>query len=379
MAEDYYQLLGVSRGASDEEIKKAYRKLAMKYHPDKNPGNAEAEKRFKDINHANDVLSDPQKRAAYDRFGEAGVQGGAGSGAGGFHGGGAGFAESFEDLFSDIFGGGGGRSGGGRSRAQRGSDLRYDLELSLEEAIKGEKTTIRVPSWVACDSCQGSGAAKGSKPVTCTTCQGQGQVRMQQGFFSIQQTCPNCRGQGKTIQDPCRPCRGQGRVEREKTLSVSIPAGVDNGDRIRLSAEGEAGAQGMPAGDLYVQIHLREHELFRREGGDLYCEVPIDLVTATLGGEVEVPSLEGTLKLKIPPETQHDKLFRMRGKGIKSLRGHDRGDLFCRIVVETPTQLTADQHRILESFRSTFNKGKQCPQSVQFQDRMQRFVKYMQG
>jgi molecular chaperone DnaJ len=351
MAEDYYQILGISRSASEEEIKKAYRKLAMKYHPDRNPNDKEAEKRFKEISHAYDVLSNAEKKATYDRFGEAGMQGGGGGGnpfGAGFQGGG-GFERAFEDIFGDIFGAASGHQG---KRRQRGSDLQYDLTLSLEDAVKGVQTTIRVPTWVSCDECSGSGAVKGSKPVNCHTCHGQGQVRMQQGFFSMQQTCPTCRGQGTTISDPCRRCRGQGRVQHEKNLKVSIPAGVDNGDQVRLSGEGEAGPQGGQAGDLYVQVQLKKHDIFVREGGDLYCEVPIDMVTATLGGEVEIPTLtEGILKLKIPPETQNEKLFRMRGKGIKPLRSHDTGDLLCRIMVETPVGLSRAQKQALEALK----------------------------
>lgn len=371
MAEDYYQLLGVSQSASDEEIKKAYRKLAMKYHPDRNPGDKDAEKRFKEISHAYDVLSDPQKKATYDRFGEAGFQGGAGGGHGfgGFQGGG--FSGAFEDIFADLFGGGG-RASGGRQRAQRGSDLRYDLGLSLEDAIRGAKITIKVPTMASCEPCKGSGAANGSKPVTCKTCGGQGQVRMQQGFFSIQQTCPHCHGEGTTISDPCRSCRGEGRVQKEKTLNVNIPAGVDNGDRVRLSGEGEAGMNGAPAGDLYVEMHVKPHDLFLREGDDLQVEVPVDILTAILGGEVEVPSFDGKLKLKIPAETQSGQTFRMRGKGVKSLRSRQTGDLFCKVWVETPVHLSQEQKKQLEAFKASL-LPKQHAKGLEWHQKSEQF------
>ncbi len=366
--QDYYDLLGVTREASEDEIKKAYRKLAMKYHPDRNPGDKDAEKRFKDIGQAYSVLSDPQKKAAYDRFGEAGVHGGAGGGNP-FHGG-AGFSDAFEDIFGDIFGAATGRS---RGREQRGSDLQYNLEVSLEDAIRGSQVTLKVPTWDTCDTCEGSGAAKGSKPITCKTCQGHGQVRMQQGFFSIQQTCPHCRGQGTTISDPCKPCHGQGRVQREKQLRVSVPAGVDNGDRVRLSGEGEAGPRGAPSGDLYVEIHVKKHDIFTREGTDLYCEVPITVTTAALGGEVEVPTLtDGILKLKIPPETQSEKLFRMKGKGVKSLRSHAAGDLLCRVMVETPVALTKDQKQWLDELHKSFTDSKHNPKVAAWQRQLKQ-------
>ena len=372
MAEDYYDLLGVQRGASDDEIKKAYRKMAMKYHPDRNPGDKEAEKRFKDISHAYEVLSNAENKATYDRFGEAGFQGGGGGGHGfgGFQGGG--FSEAFEDIFGDIFGGG--RSSGGRQRASRGSDLRYDLALSLEDAVRGSKVTIKIPTWASCESCKGSGAASGSKPVTCQTCAGQGQVRMQQGFFSIQQPCPACRGQGTMIKDPCRPCRGQGRVEKEKTLNVTIPAGVDNGDRVRLSGEGEAGLHGSEAGDLYVEMHVKPHDFLVREGNDLHCEVPVDCITAALGGELEVPSFDGKLKLKIPPETQSGQTFRMRGKGVKSIRARSAGDLLCKVVVETPVHLTADQKKQLEQIKASLSST-QCAKSTVWHNKAEQFLK----
>jgi molecular chaperone DnaJ len=354
---DYYEVLGVDKGATEKELKKAYRRVAMKFHPDRNPDDKSAEDKFKEANEAYEILSDPQKRAAYDQYGHAGVDGQ----AGGFGGGaGAGsFSDIFGDVFGDIFGGGGGRSRG----PQRGSDLRYNLEVDLEEAVKGCTTKIRVPTLVSCEPCGGSGAKKGSSPVTCTTCGGVGQVRMQQGFFSVQQTCPNCRGKGKMISDPCVNCRGQGLVEETKTLSVKVPPGVDTGDRIRLSGEGEASPDGGPSGDLYVQIAVRQHPIFERDGKHLYCEVPISIVDAALGGELEVPTLDGRVKLKIPAETQTGKLFRLRGKGVAPVRGGSTGDLLCKVVVETPVNLTKRQKELLEELQQSFDEGgaKQSP------------------
>lgn len=346
---DYYEVLGVERGASDAELKKAYRRLAMKYHPDRNPDDKEAEDKFKEANEAYEVLTDANKRAAYDQYGHAGVDPNMGAGgAGGF--GGGNFSDIFGDVFGDIFGGGGGR---GRSSVQRGSDLRYTLELDLEEAVRGTSVTIRVPTLVACSTCEGSGAKKGTSPVTCTTCGGHGQVRMQQGFFSVQQTCPRCHGTGKMIADPCNDCHGHGRVEEQKTLSVKVPAGVDTGDRIRLAGEGEAGVNGGPAGDLYVVVSVREHKIFQRDGKNLYCEVPISFADAALGGELEVPTLDGRVKLKIPEGAQTGKLFRLRGKGVTPVRGGSAGDLLCRVVVETPVNLTKRQRELLEELRET--------------------------
>ncbi|MDF2867819.1 MAG: molecular chaperone DnaJ [Gammaproteobacteria bacterium] len=343
---DYYEVLGVSRNASEAEIKKAYRKLAMKYHPDRNPDQDSAAK-FQEISEAYEVLTDEQKRAAYDQFGHAGVEGQAAGGGAGF--GGFGGFGGFEDIFGDIFGGG----GGGRSRqsrAQRGADLRYNLDLTLEEAVHGTNKNIRIPTLVSCKTCGGSGAKKGSKPQTCKQCDGHGQIRLQQGFFTVQQTCPVCHGEGSIITDPCSDCHGQGRTQEYKTLSVKIPAGVDTGDRIRLAGEGEAGTQGGPAGDLYVQVNVKEHAIFTREANDLHCEVPISFVMAALGGEVEVPTLDGRVKIKIPAETQSGKLFRLRGKGVKSVRGGHAGDLLCQIMVETPVNLTAKQKDLLQQF-----------------------------
>ncbi|MDA7089263.1 molecular chaperone DnaJ [Pseudomonas sp. SA3-5] len=346
---DYYEVLGVERGASEAELKKAYRRLAMKHHPDRNPDDKASEDMFKDANEAYEVLSDAGKRAAYDQYGHAGVDPQMGGGGGP---GGANFSDIFGDVFSDFFGGAGGR-GGQRGGAQRGSDLRYTLELDLEEAVRGTSVNIRVPTLVNCKTCEGSGAKKGTSPVTCTTCGGIGQVRMQQGFFSVQQTCPRCHGGGKMITDPCGTCHGHGRVEEHKTLSVKVPPGVDTGDRIRLSGEGEAGAMGGPAGDLYVVVNVREHAIFQRDGKHLYCEVPISFADAALGGELEVPTLDGRVKLKIPEGTQTGKLFRLRGKGVAPVRGGGAGDLMCRVAVETPVSLDRRQRELLDEFRKT--------------------------
>lgn len=345
---DYYEILGVTRQANADELKKAYRKLAMKYHPDRNPDDKTAEHKFKEAKEAYEILSDPQKRAAYDQFGHAGIEGGIGGRpGGGFNGGG--FDDIF-DIFGDIFGGRRGGGTRGSNVGQRGADLRYNLELTLEEAVAGKTVQIKVPTYVLCEICHGSGAKVGSAPTNCSTCGGVGQVRMQQGFFTIQQTCPTCHGQGKIVSEPCSSCYGQGRTKQTKTLSVKIPAGVDTGDRIRLAGEGEAGMNGGPAGDLYVQVHVREHSIFKREDENLYCEIPISFATAALGGELEVPTLEGRVKLKIPAETQTGKLFRIRGKGVTIPRSSARGDLLCRVIVETPVNLSAQQKELLEQF-----------------------------
>jgi molecular chaperone DnaJ len=366
---DYYEVLGVSKDVDAAELKKAYRRVAMKFHPDRNPDDPSAEEKFKEANEAYEILSDENKRASYDRFGHAGVDGqsGMGGGAGGF--GGGSFSDIFGDVFGDIFGGG----RGGRGGPARGSDLRYNLELNLEDAVKGTSVQIKVPTLVSCKTCDGSGAKAGSKPVTCTTCGGHGQVRMQQGFFSVQQTCPNCRGRGTIIADPCRSCNGQGRMEETKTLQVKVPAGVDTGDRIRLSGEGEAGDAGGPPGDLYVQVHVREHSIFKRDGADLYCEVPIDFVDAALGGELEVPTLDGRVKLKVPAETQTGKLFKLRGKGVTPVRGGGVGDLLCRVVVETPVNLTGKQKELLKEFQNTMKGGKYSPKQSSWFDGVKKF------
>jgi len=367
---DYYEVLGVSRDVDAKELKKAYRKLAMKYHPDRNPDDKDADAKFKEATEAYEILGDQQKRAAYDQYGHAGVDpNAAGGGFGG--GGGANFSDIFGDVFGDIFGGGGGR--GGRAGPQRGSDLRYTMELSLEEAVRGVEKKIRVPTLTSCTTCDGSGAKPGTSPKTCGTCGGAGQVRMQQGFFSVQQTCPSCRGQGTMIEDPCNSCHGRGVKEETKTLSVKIPPGVDTGDRIRLSGEGEAGAMGGPAGDLYVQVSVKEHELFHRDGRNLYCDVPISIVDAALGGELEVPTLDGRVKLKIPAETQSGKLFRLRGKGVTPVRGGTAGDLLCRVQVETPVNLTNEQKDLLMKFQESLTGEKHSPQKKSWFEGVKRF------
>lgn len=351
---DYYDILGVQRSATEAELKKAYRRLAMKYHPDRNEGDAQAEERFKEAKEAFEILGDAQKRQAYDQFGHAGVDPAMHGGAGAA--GGASFSDIFGDVFGDIFGNAtaGGRRG---SRVHRGADLQYNLEVTLEQAVAGTTAKVRVPSWVICEICGGNGAKKGTQPGACNTCGGIGQIRMQQGFFSVQQTCPTCRGSGQVISDPCGNCRGRGRVQETRTLSVKIPPGVDSGDRIRLAGEGEAGDRGGPAGDLFVVISVKPHELFERDGSDLLCEVPINVVAAALGGEREIPTLDGRVKLKIPAGTQTGKIFRMRGKGVRPIRGSVPGDMLCRVRVETPVNLTAEQRELLSQLGASIERS----------------------
>ena len=364
---DYYEVLGVARDASEGDIKKAYRRLAMKHHPDRNADDEDAERLFKEAKEAYEVLSKEDKRAAYDQFGHAGVSGaGAHAGAQGDA-----FSDIFGDVFGDIFGGG----RRGRSQVYRGADLRYELEMSLEDAVAGDTVNIEVPSSTNCATCGGDGAAPGTSPTTCATCGGSGQVRMQQGFFSVQQTCPACRGQGTTISDPCTTCHGRGRVIENRKLAVKVPPGVDDGDRIRLTGEGEAGRNGGPPGDLYVEIRLQPHKLFEREGPDLSTEVPISVGTAALGGSVELPTLDGQVALKIPAGTQSGKVFRLRGKGVATVRDSRKGDLFCRVVVETPINLTREQEDLLRQFDESLSKDdrQHSPRSDSWTDSVKRF------
>ncbi len=372
---DFYEILSVNRDASDEDIKKSYRKLAMKYHPDRNPDSKEAEDKFKEAKEAYEMLSDPEKRRAYDAYGHAGVNPQMGGGPGGFSGEG-GFSEAFGDIFGEIFGGAGGRNGrGGGPQVYRGSDLRYNMEITLEQAARGTETKIRIPALEACEVCDGSGAKPGTKAKTCTTCGGVGQVRMQQGFFSIQQTCPTCHGGGKVISDPCTACQGAGRIKKHKTLSVKIPAGVDDGDRIRLTGEGEAGVNGGPPGDLYVVVQLKPHNVFQREGADLHCEMPISFTMAALGGEISIPTLNGEAMLKIPAETQSGQVFRLRGKGIKPIRQTSSGDLMCHVVVETPVRLNDRQKELLRELDEINKKDgdKHNPRAKGFMDKVKDF------
>jgi molecular chaperone DnaJ len=368
---DYYEVLGVNRDASEDDIRKAYRKLAMKHHPDRNPDNPKSEEHFKEAKQAYEILSDAGKRAAYDQYGHAGVDPSAAAGAG--FAGGAGFsnfADAFGDIFGDVFGG-----GRARSNVYRGADLRYNLEIPLEEAARGTETRIRIPAMEECGTCHGSGARPGTQPATCPTCGGHGQVRMQQGFFSIQQTCPKCHGSGKVVQSPCPGCHGAGRIKQHKTLSVKIPSGVDEGDRIRLSGEGEAGVNGGPAGDLYVVIHLKPHAVFQRDHNDLHCEMPISFSAAALGGEIEIPTLDGYAKIKIPAETQTGKVFRLRGKGIKGVRSASHGDLLCHVAIETPVNLTPRQRELLAELEAINVKGagRHNPRAKSWMDKVKEF------
>jgi molecular chaperone DnaJ len=374
---DYYDVLGVSRDVDAAELKKAFRRLAMKYHPDRNPDDKKAEESFKEVKEAYEVLSDTSKRQAYDRFGHSGVQHGPASG--GFSSGGASpFGDIFEDIFGEMFSGGRGGQGHGQHgpQATRGADLRYNLELTLEEAVFGKQVSIQLPTFVNCNECSGSGAKKGSKPINCTTCNGAGQVRMQQGFFTLQQTCPTCHGAGQMIKDHCGACKGHGRIRQTKTLSVKIPAGVDTGDRVRLSQEGEAGTNGGPTGDLYVQVSLKPHDLFKREGEDLYCDVPVSLTTASLGGEIEIPTLQGKVNLKIPAETQTGKVFRLRSKGVPKIRSNNVGDLLCRVIVETPVNLSQEQKDLLMQLEQSMvdNKQKYSPGSSSWLTKVKKFI-----
>ena len=367
---DYYEVLGLTKSASADEIKKAYRRLAMKHHPDRNTDGDGSESRFKEAKEAYEVLKDTDKRAAYDRFGHDGIRGAAG-GSGGF--GGEGFGDIFGDVFGDIFGGG--RRGGGGPQVFRGADLGYELKLDLEKAVAGDNVKIDVPTQVTCETCKGSGAKKGSEPIQCSTCGGVGQVRMQQGFFSIQQTCPACKGVGTTIADPCNDCHGRGRIRRTRTLAVKVPPGVDDGDRIRLSGEGEAGRNGGPSGDLYVEIRVNAHKIFERDGSHISCEIPVSIATATLGGDVELPTLDGNVALKIPAGTQSGKVFRLRGKGVRTVRETRQGDLFAQVAVETPVHLTAEQKELLEKFDASLQSGgeKHSPRAGGWLDTVKRF------
>ena len=364
---DYYEVLGVGRDVSDGDLKKAYRRIAMKLHPDRNPDDASAEEKFKEANEAYEVLSDAEKRQVYDQYGHEGLDasnGGGGGGAGGF-------GDIFGDVFGDIFGGG---RGGGRGGPARGSDLRYNMALTLEQAVNGDAVEIRIPVLTVCDDCGGSGAKRGTSASTCQDCHGSGQIRVSQGFFSLQQTCPRCGGRGEIIADPCNTCAGAGRVEKRKTLSVKVPAGVDVGDRIRLSGEGEAGPNGGPAGDLYVQIDVKPHAIFQRDGRHLHCEVPISFPDAALGGELDVPTLDGRVKLKVPAETQSGKIFRLRGKGVTQVRGSGVGDLLCKVIVETPVKLTEEQRKLLEELKNSLDSNsKHSPRGKSWFDGVKSF------
>ena len=380
---DYYETLGVAKNASEDDIKKAYRKLAMKHHPDRNQGDGAkaSEEKFKEAKEAYEMLSDAQKRAAYDQYGHAGVD--PNMGGGGFRGGpGAegfgGFAEAFGDIFGDIFGGaGGGRRGAGGQQVYRGSDLSYAMEITLEEAANGKETQIRIPSWETCEACHGSGAKPGTSPKVCSTCSGSGTVHLRQGFFSIQQTCPHCHGTGKVIPEPCMSCHGQGKIKKNKTLEVKIPPGINEGMRIRSAGNGEPGTNGGPAGDLYIEIRMKQHEIFERDGDDLHCTVPVGLTAAALGGNIQVPTLGGTAEIELPEGTQHGKTFRLRGKGIKGVRSSYPGDLYCHISVETPVKLTEHQRKLLKELDESIRKSgdRHSPNSKSWSDRMKDLFK----
>ncbi|MEY4254346.1 MAG: hypothetical protein RLZZ566_1816 [Pseudomonadota bacterium] len=369
---DFYEILGVPKTASEDEIKKSYRKMAMKFHPDRNQGDASAEVKFKEAKEAYEMLSDAEKRAAYDQFGHAGVDPNMrGPGAGGGAGFG-GFGDSFGDIFGDIFGQTRRQQGGGGRQVFRGNDLSYAMEVTLEEAAAGKESEIRIPSFDECDTCHGTGAKAGTSPKTCGTCQGQGVVQMRQGFFSVQQTCPHCRGTGKVITDPCSPCHGQGKIKRQKTLEIKIPAGIDDGMRIRSTGNGEPGTNGGPPGDLYIEIRIQKHDVFQRDGDDLHCAVPISFTTAALGGEISVPTLSGEAAIDLPEGTQTGKQFRLRGKGIKGVRSSFPGDLYCHITVETPVKLTEHQRKLLRELDESLKKGgdKHSPSEAGWADKL---------
>jgi molecular chaperone DnaJ len=377
---DYYEVLGVAKNASDDDIKKAYRKLAMKFHPDRNQGDGakKAEESFKEVKEAYEMLSDSQKRTAYDQYGHAGVDasmGGARGGAGpeGF----GGFAEAFGDIFGDIFGGAGARRGGGAQQVYRGNDLNYAMEISLEEAAHGKETQIRIPTWDTCETCKGSGAKPGTSPKTCSTCNGNGTVHMRQGFFSIQQTCPQCKGSGRIIPEPCVTCNGMGKIKRQKTLEVKIPAGINEGMRIRSAGNGEPGTNGGPAGDLYIEIRIKGHDIFERDGDDLHCTVPVSMTAAALGGAVEVPTLGSKAEIELPEGTQHGKTFRLRGKGIKGIRSSYPGDLYCHITVETPVKMTEHQRKLMRELDESFKGAgdRHSPNAKSWTDRVKDLFK----
>ena len=377
---DYYDILGVPKNASDDDIKKAYRKLAMKHHPDRNQGDGAkaSEEKFKEAKEAYEMLSDANKRAAYDQYGHAGVDPNAGGGRRGPGGEGmGGFGDAFSDIFGDLFNGGGGKRGAGGQQVYRGSDLSYAMEISLEEAANGKDAQIRIPTWDNCETCKGSGAKPGTSAKTCTSCNGQGTVHMRQGFFSIQQTCPQCRGAGKVIPDPCITCSGAGKIKRQKTLEVKIPAGIAEGMRIRSAGNGEPGTNGGPTGDLYIEIRIKEHDIFERDGDDLHCTVPVPLTTVALGGVIEVPTLGGKAEIELPEGTQHGKTFRLRGKGIKGLRSSYPGDLYCHVQVETPIKLTENQRKLMKELDESLRKGgeKHSPNAKSWTDRVKDLFK----